>query len=200
MSVRKIHLHGALGKKYGRVVELDVDTVGDAVRGLSVNFKGFLEDLKEGCWRIVRGDKKTGLELELEDVNSFKLGAADLHFFPVVAGSKRSGAIKTVVGVALVGTAVALAGPGAIFSTPLLGGLISTGNVAMVGLSLSIAGVATLLSPKEQQKTNQIDQRSSQLGPSNVYEQGNPVPLVYGEVICGSVVVSSGLQIDPVPA
>lgn len=199
--LRSIHLHGALGKKYAKVVELDVDTVGDAVRGLSVNFKGLLDDLKAGCWRIVRGNPKTGLELELEDINTFKLGNADLHFFPIVAGSKRAGLAKTVVGVALVGAAVALSGGTlAGMGAPLLGGMFTAGNIAMVGLSLTVAGVSTLLTPREHQKTNQQRPNSSQLGPSNVYEQGNPVPVVYGEVICGSVVISSGLQIDPVPA
>lgn len=200
--MRKIYLHGFIGKKYGRKFKFAVTTAGEAVRALAANFPGILEDFKKGHWRIVRGDQSRGLHLELDDVNAFNLGAGDLHFVPSAKGSKRGpggGAIKTVIGVALVGAAVVATGgalgmvlPGILGVTGLTGG-----NLAMMGVALAVSGVASLLSPKEQPTDNQSIKADVALGPVNTYEQGNPVPLVYGECIVGSVVVSSGLTLTP---
>ncbi len=194
---RKIFLHGALGEKYGDCHEFDVATAGEAVRALSVNFKGFAEDLKEGYWEVVRGDTETGLALDLEDVNDFNLGNADLHFIPVPAGSKRRGAIKAVLGVALVGAAMFLSGGtlAGVVGAGLATGM--TGNLAMVGAALTLSGVSSLLAPKEQPKTTPTgDNTSHYMAPGNAYDQGNPVPLVYGQVHAGAVVISAGLRID----
>ena len=200
--MRNVYLHGFLGEKYGPIYRLKVATAGEAIRALNANFKGFTRDMSEHEWEVVRGAEDTGMRLGLEDTNAFRLGNADLHFIPVVAGSKRSGLVKTLLGGALIGAALfmvtgglsAVAGAGVAAMAP--AGL--AGNLGMVGLALTVAGVASLLSPKTNpQKTG--NGASYALGAVNVYTQGNPVPLVYGEVNAGSVVVSSGLSVELVP-
>lgn len=197
--MRKIHLHGTLSK-YTPVIELDVQTAGEAVRALNANFPGFVTDLRAGEWHVIRGDQILGEYLDSVECGALRLGAADLHFVPAVTGAKTGGgALKTVLGVALVGAAFAFSG-GAL-AAPIVFGSLSTGlaygNLAMIGVGMALSGVSQLLAPEDSSKK---DTQSSFIfnGPGNAYEQGSPVPLVYGEVICGGVLVSGGLDIEAI--
>jgi len=195
---RKIYLHGRLSEKFGKVFELEVQTAGEAVRAMCANFPEFTAELKEGSYELVRGhiNEKTGHWLELDQVNSFRLGKADFHIVPHIAGSKNNraaGSTKIILGVALLGAAL--------FLGPVVGiGWLSAGmagNLAMVGLALTVAGVARLLTPAQQ---NPYQQASFSLsGPTNVYDQGNPVPLVYGRCMCGSQLISAAIDVEPIP-
>lgn len=193
--LRKIYLHGALGEKYGDVFELDIETTAEAVRALSANFPEIVKDLREGAWHIIRGDADKGLDLDETMITGFRLGNAELHFIPVVAGSKRGGLLKIVLGVALIGAAFAFSG--GLLATPIAGGMIggmTYGNMAMMGAALALAGVSQLLAPEEKQKKDESSFTMS--GPGNAYEQGSPVPLVYGMAITGGVMVSGGVDIE----
>lgn len=197
--MRCIHLHGALGAKYGRTLRFDVATAGEAVRALCANYPGIMKDLRDGSWHVVRGKKlKDGFSLGEEDIAGFHLGAADLHIAPVARGSKRNGLLKIILGVALVGVAFAFSG-GAL-ATPIMGGGgllggITYGNLAMVGAATALAGVSSLLSPEDKAKDDNENSFTFS-GPGNAYTQGSPVPLVYGEVITGGVMVSGGVDVE----
>jgi predicted phage tail protein len=201
--LRNVWLHGRLADEFGPVFRFDVETAGDAIRALHCNFPTFLVSAQEGSFEIVRGDiEDDSMRLELDQVNEFRLGKADLHIIPHITGSKSQnagGTLKVILGVALVGTALFMSGGtlgAGLMSTGILSGL-TYGNVAMVGVALAVAGVATLLSPKQQDPYNQASFTLS--GPGNSYAQGNPVPLVYGEVIVGSQLVSGSLDIEQIP-
>ena len=133
-------------------------------------------------------------------VNSFNLGNIDFHIIPSIRGSKGAGGvIKIVLGVALIGAALFFSGgtlAAPLMSTGLLSGF-TYGNIAMVGLALGLAGVAALLTPKVQNANQQSSFTLS--GPTNAYDQGNPVPLVYGEVITGSHLISGSMDIERIP-
>lgn len=198
--MRKVYLHGALAEKYGPVFELDVATAGEAVRALGTNFPEIIKDFRENDWHVVRGeDIDNGLSLDEGDLNTFKLGRGDLHFVPYVAGSKRGGLLKIILGVALVGLGFFMGG----FATPILGTTatgapiagLTYGNLMVVGAALALAGVSQLLTPEEKGSEDR-DSSFTFNGPGNTYEQGYPVPLVYGEVITGSVMVSGGLDVE----
>jgi predicted phage tail protein len=198
--MRSIFLHGSLADKYGKVFKLDVKTAGEAVRALSANFPSFMKDVRDGVWHVVRGnDIDKGFSLDENQIAGFRLGKGDLHIVPFIAGSKRGGLLKIVLGAVLVGAAFAFTG-GAL-ATPILGGGgllggITGTQVALFGAAVALAGVSSLLSPEE--KSDETDGSSSftMSGPGNTYEQGNPVPLVYGEVITGGVLVSGGIDIE----
>jgi len=206
--MRKVHLHGRLKKLFGGPFDLEVATAGEAIRALNVNFPGkFMDALKEGSYEVIRGDKKDGDRLDLEDVNTFNLGSADLHIVPVVEGSrsqgKGGGILKAILGVALIGAAIFFSG-GAL-ATPIMGGGgmlggMTYGHMAMLGVALTLAGVSQILSPAEDPSDEtKKDDSFSFSGPGNAYSQGNPVPLIYGEVITGSVLISGGLDIEDIP-
>jgi predicted phage tail protein len=206
---RKICLYGHLKKEFGGIHYFDVATPGEAIRALNVNFPTvFLEALRIGSYRIVRGRKIGGHIVELDNVNTFNIGNAELHIIPVAtgakAGGKGGGALKLVLGVALIGAAVffsggtlaaPLAGMGS--AIPGLGG-ITWGAVGMMGLALTLSGASTMLTPKT--KTSNAASGESVnyafSGPVNSGAQGTALPLVYGEVITGSVTISTALEVE----
>lgn len=204
--MRNIYLYGRLEKQFGRCYRMNTATAGDVVRAIGSQIPEFIKELEKGSYHLIRGPRKSGLSLGLEDVNSFHLGDADLHIIPLIAGRKNGGgALKIILGVALIGAAIFLA-PGvglAGLATPIGGGMLgglTYGNLAMLGIGLALAGAASMLSPQEKtkQKSSNSDASYTLSGPGNAYEQGNPVPLVYGETLTGSVMISGGVDIEQI--
>jgi len=80
--------------------------------------------------------------------------------------------------------------------------------IGAVGLSLALAGTAQLLTPTAQTSAvtsgtdsfNDPRKSYSFSGIQNVSRQGVPVPIVYGETIVGSVVISSGINTEEIAA
>ncbi len=197
--MRNIVLHGSLAKKYGKSFKLNVKTAAEAIRALSANFPSFMNDIREGAWHLVRGnDPDRGLSLDETQVANFRLGKGDLHIVPFVAGSKRGGLLKVILGVVLIGAAFVLtagAGLGAAIGGGALGGITGT-QVALFGAAIALAGVSSLLAPEEKADDTEKQDSFTMSGPGNSYDQGNPVPLVYGEVITGGVLLSGGVDIE----
>lgn len=195
--MRKVYLHGALGARFGESYDLEVRTAGEALRALAANFPDFQQAIADGAWHIVRGEIESGFSLDIEQVTGLGLGKGDLHILPAVAGSKNDGLLKTIVGVALIGAAFAFSG-GALAAPIVMGGMqtgLTFGNLAMIGGALALAGVSTMLAPEEKDKKDR-DSSFVFSGPSNNYTQGSPIPVVIGEVITGSLVVSGGLDVE----
>jgi predicted phage tail protein len=196
--LRKIVLHGRLGKRFGRSFKLDVESPAEALRALILQLRGFREHLREGNYRIVRGQMSRGHDLDL-DCCKLGLGSAgQLHIVPVVAGSA-SGIGKVLAGVALVALAFAMPyfAPGiAAFG---VAGLTVAGVTASIGFSLALGGVAAMLAPSPTLAGGSAtDPKASFLfgGQDNVTTQGGPVPLVYGLFRTGSVVISAGIDTE----
>ncbi|NYZ17205.1 hypothetical protein HL658_32065 [Azospirillum sp. RWY-5-1] len=203
-----VFLYGALRREFGASFDLYVESPVEALRALEANFPGrFLKHIREGHYRVIRGDRRTGLDLDLEMLE-IGLGTKALHIVPVVGGAGRKGGAKVILGVALM--AVAIGASGAM--TPLLAGdltgvgaalgkgFISWSTVAQFGLTMSLTGVAQLMSPqpKAPASLEPADRRPSFLfeGAVNTQEQGGTVPLIYGRVKTGSVVVSAGIETE----
>jgi predicted phage tail protein len=66
--------------------------------------------------------------------------------------------------------------------------------------SLVLGGIAQLLTPIPKIGGAEDDPRKSYSfsGVQNVSRQGVPVPIVYGEMIVGSIVISAGISTDKV--
>lgn len=107
MALREIHLHGKLGKKYGEKIRLDVRSPAEALRALSIQFPGFEEQLREGAYRVVRGDLETGLPLKHDELE-LGLGQKPLHIIPTpVAAGLETIVIVGLTLVAAVGLSLA---------------------------------------------------------------------------------------------
>jgi predicted phage tail protein len=209
MTLRTIHLHGHLKKTFGPSFKFDVRTAGEALRALNCAFPGkFVEALQIGSYKIVRGDKRNGTAFDLELVNSFNLGRADIHVIPVAKGASNSkGTVKTILGVALIGGAIFLSGGTLAAPLSQLGSAVTIGGtslgftwgtVAAIGLGLTLAGVSTLMSNPATASDKTESYAIS--GPTNTGQQGSAIPLVYGEVITGSIGVSFDADIENIGA
>jgi predicted phage tail protein len=207
--MRTIILHGALGAQFGPSFDLDVKSPVEAIRALIVQVKGFRQALREGHYRVLRLTEP----LELEELK-LRLGRAkEIHIVPVIAGSM-SGLGKILTGVAIIGLAIAApyalgmaAGglSGALGASAIgVAGIGTFGQIAGLGAAIALGGVAQMLSPAPTMAGGSaaVDRRASFLFGSadNVTAQGVPVPLVFGEFVTGSVVISVGLSTEEIAA
>lgn len=201
--IRVVRLYGVLGARFGRVHRLVVNSAAEAVHALAVQLQGFEQFFYEAkdrgmVFAVFHGRRNIGQE-EL----GHPPGRAEIRIAPVIAGSKRSGGLQTVIGIALIAVAsyfsggLAATGSGAIFGTA--GGAVWTA-VGAVGISMALSGVTQMLtkSPTGLDAQDGADNRPSYSfgGPVNTQAQGNPVPLGYGRLIIGSAVLSAGIYAE----
>lgn len=206
--LRSIHLHGKLGKEFGAFHRFEIATAGEAMRALNCAFPGrFVKAIEQGYYKIVRGDKRNGMQLDLDLINSFNLGAADLHIIPVAKGAASNtakGTTKIVLGAALVGGAIFLSGGilatpiGALSGVPLLGGT-TYGAVAAIGLGLALSGASTLLTKpagEQAQASNGLSVNGGNIG--NSAKQSDAIPLIYGECLVGSTPIQAWSDVEDI--
>jgi len=206
---KEIHLHGAAGRKFGKLFVLEVDSPRDAIRALISRVKGFREFMEKGSWRIIRG--RAGVTVEELGMTFGK--SNELHLVPVARGAKQGGVGKIIVGALIVVAAVVFSIPSgggsiALGTVAITGTGITYGSIAALGASMILAGTSQLLAstPSSLGNANQREApeaRPSFLfnGPVNVVQEGQPIPLVYGKrVRVGSVVASAGIFTEQLEA
>jgi predicted phage tail protein len=192
--LRKIKLYGKLAKFIGhRVLEADVASAAEAVRFLVTNWPELEKHMADQYYRVSIGT----YDLDLDEIHD-PAGQQAIKIVPVMTGAGAVGRI--LAGVALIALSfliiplgIAAAGAG-----------IATA-VGLAGASLVLGGVAQLLTPTPKVPTGpdtQNDPRKSYSfsGIQNTSRQGTPVPIVYGETIVGSVVISAGIDTVQVQA
>lgn len=190
--LRKIRLYGELAKFVGhRVLEADVASAAEAVRFLLANWPELEQHMAKQHYRV----RTAAHDLGEEDLH-FPMGR-ELRIIPVIVGAGAVGRI--ILGVALVAFSLLLPGVGAA-----IGGALMT-KIGLIGASLILTGIAGLLTPTpklRQGSDSEGDPRKSFSfsGIQNVSRAGVPLPVVYGETIVGSVVISAGIDIVQVIA
>ena len=207
--LRKIRLYGKLAKFIGhRVLEADVATAAEAVRFLLANWPELERHMSDQHYRVSVGS----YDLDLEELHD-PAGQQEIKITPVLAGAGGS-TTKILIGIALIAGAIIL-GPAAGGFLGLGMGLSGAGmgiiggaaaiTFGLIGVSLVIGGIAQLLTPTPKVPTGpdtQNDPRKSYSfsGIQNTSRQNTPVPIVYGETIVGSVVISAGIDTVQVQA
>lgn len=206
MTVKNIYLHGALGDEFGsgpfKVAARTPFMITRVLIGiLGVKFR---QMISEGRFHLLKGKVrhwKTGkglcsignaiiggdlVEKDIgEDEVSMGFSAEELHYIPAVEGS--GNAFRIILGVALI-VADSL--------------VFHTGYLTSLGIGLALGGIVGLLTPVA--KVTNSDYNANQLasnifqGQQNVTTQGVPVPLVFGRFLCGSVVISAGIEAEDV--
>lgn len=183
--LKTVRLYGALGKQFGRVHHLAISSPREAVKALSRTIDGFQQFLLDAeskglAFTVFRGKENIGPE-QYEEPS----GKTDIRIAPVIIGSKQAGLFQIVVGVVLL-----VAG----FFT---GGTTWGPAMMMLGGALAISGVISSLTTQAVTDTSgdSVNNRASYNfnGPLNTEAQGNPVPILYGELIVGSAVISAGI-------
>ena len=204
--LRKVKLYGQLTEFVGhKEFEVKVDNVSQAVSFLIHNFAGLEAYMSPKYYQVKVGNDEIGA-----DELGYPVGQQDIHFIPVISGAGR-GFGKILLGALLITGAVmagggfgalkVFGGEGLVFEG--FKGLL--GNVAMnLGVGLTIMGVSEMLFPlPEPQKFNSEEDPQLSFnfsGVQNTSRAGTPVPIVYGEIITGSVVISAAIDTNQVEA
>jgi predicted phage tail protein len=186
--LRKIKLYGALAKFVGhRVLEADVATAAEAVRFLVTNWPALEGHMAKQYYRV----HTAGEDLTLDDVHN-PVGR-EIQIVPVMAGAGALGRI--LLGIALIG--LAFAGGAGVFGAAFAKNLGLFAAIKGLGASLVLGGIAQVLTPTPKTSTDEGDPKKSFSfsGIQNTTRAGVPVPVVYGEMLVGGIVVSAGADI-----
>ena len=176
-----VYLAGDLGRRFGRVWKLVCRTPAEAIRLIGLarpDFKRYMREVsKDGMRFHVISDTRSRTEAELP----LPAGKRLIISQEVVGAKGKGGSILEIVaGVVLI--AVSL------FFPPAYAG--EAALVGSVGASLVLAGITQLLSPQAPGSTSSYYFN----GASNTVTQGQPVPVVYGEMMVGGLPISSSLS------
>ena len=187
MQLKKIKVYGKLrqflGKSYFMAA---VKSPQQAMSFLIANFEGIQKHMNDQIYKI-----KMGGRVVTEEYLSMS-GQGDIQIIPIAVGAR--GALKIVLGV---GAVVLGAG------VPLLGLTIGSAVAPVftaIGTSMLFGGVTDLLAPQnpvpDVSSVSDIDPAIrgsySFSGIQNVSSSGVPIPIIYGLVFSGSIIISSG--------
>jgi predicted phage tail protein len=195
--LREILVYGRLAKFLGRrVFRAEVATAAEAVRFLVANFPQLERHMADQHYRV----SIAGYDLSMDEIHD-PAGQQQIKIVPVLAGAG-GGIGRILLGAALIagafftgGATIGLLG----LAAPIAVSTVLSG----IGISLVLGGVAQLLSPVPMDLSGadgNDDPRKSYSfsGVQQTSRQGVPVPIVYGETLVGSVVISAGVETERV--
>jgi predicted phage tail protein len=192
-----IKLYGQLGNLFGKEHQRLVRTTKEAMRALCCTLKGFENYMKSSRFRgltyAVYVNKKNIGEDDLEYPNVGR----EIRIVPVIIGSKRAGALQTILGAVLVvvGAIGAFTPIGQAF-----GGAAWGPYMMQAGGALLAGGIIQMISPQasglssKQDADNQASYAFG--GVTNTAAQGYPVPLAYGKRRIGGAIISAGIYVE----
>ena len=186
-----VRFYGSL-KQFGSDFRLDCQTTAEVIHALTSHIPKLRQFIQQGLFTVRVGRDyfdnrylEKGLSQKLKD-------DATVHFTPTLKGSKRGGLFGVITGVALIAGALAL-GP--------LGFSVIGANAAWMvgglGASLLLGGVAQMLTKMPDMKLGsekEKKQSTSFTNLSNMAAQGRIVPLAYGRIRVGSLIISQGIE------
>lgn len=211
--VARVILHGRLRKKFGKEFAIGASTPARAIKILCILLDGFRQELQKGQYRVIRGSLKKGVTMSAPALHMLLPPDGVVHLMPVAAGGKNSGGGKILIGVILVAAAIALpelapayfgaAVPATATTVAVAGGSIAVastvagvsvlGGLALFGGAMILGGLASILA-KDLRPQQQLGNSFLLSGALNVATAGGPVPVVYGRMRIGSVVISLGYE------
>ena len=201
--LRKVKLYGELAEFVGhKQFDVQADSIAKVVSFLVNNFPKVEKYMNPKYYQVKVGNYSID-----KDEIYFPIGQEDVHIVPVIAGAGR-GIGKILLGAALIAGAFLIPGlPGgaATFSMKAgLGGGFLAKSMVYLGASLVLSGVSEMLFPvpKPKEFRSEEDPRLSFSfsGAQNTSRAGTPVPLVFGTMVTGSVVISGAVDTQQVQA
>ena len=203
--LRNVKLYGEVAKCVGhKEFEVKAETVGRAVSFLIHNFPGIESFMSPNYYQVKVGD----YDVNEEEIHH-PVGKQDIHFIPVISGAGR-GLGKVLLGAVLIGIAIAAPGSGFLangamgFGSTVAGKFSLAATLGNIGIGLVLTGVSEMLFPlpEPQKFSSEEDPQLSFnfAGVQNTSRAGTPVPIVYGEIITGSVVISAAVDTNQVEA
>jgi predicted phage tail protein len=212
--MKEVVLNGFLGEKYGRDWKMKANNIGDVFACIEANKPSFRRDMIEfaeagGDISIQCGD----IFIEDEEELLYSIGPNDIIITPLPAGAK-GGASKLLMAALIVGSffipgssALLISGGGGFGA---LGGGLNLASAASVlavkGVGalnfagLALAGVATglamqglgqMMAPDPSVDGVEANDQYLFDTPQNTIAQNNIVPVLFGEMIVGGVIIST---------
>lgn len=197
--LREIRVYGQLAKFLGRRKFMAaVDSAAEAIRFLIANYPQVEQHMcQDGRhYRVLVGEHSVGME-ELHG----PAGGHAIKIVPVIGGAG-GGVGQIIAGVALVAAAIFIPGLGLglggalVTKIGLLGGALILGGISQaLTPTPTLATSGTYSGPQGTTNTEMDPQKSySFSGIQNTSRAGVPLPLAFGEIICGSIVISAGID------
>ena len=201
--LRTVKVYGHLAEHCGQsVFEALVRVPADAIKFLLCNFPELRGLMRDGYYKVAVGKYDLQLADHPEQLH-YPMAADDVvKVIPVVSGAGGRGVGAILVGAALIGVAIASGGAGFALGAKGIGfvGAGATPSVLAaaagnIGLALTLGGIATMITPVPQlpEAPGEGQGGFAFSGAINTSQEGIPVPVVYGEMIVGSVVLSTRL-------
>ena len=220
--LRKVKLYGELADFVGhKELEAVINSTADAIKFLITNFDGLEAHMADRHYKVLV-DKSEIAEDEIQ----YPIGKSSVSIVPVITGAGGNTS-RILLGGALIGASFLFPGAG-MFGTFGSGGVAAAGSTltqaqiaagltvggkvmtgigsltSAIGASLVLQGVSNMLFPLPGMPdfSNEEDPRISFSfsGVQNTSRAGTSHPIVYGEIITGSVVISAGVDTNQVAA
>jgi predicted phage tail protein len=202
----KIKVYGRLARFLGeRSFEAEISTPLHAFKFLLANFPHLERHMMEQNYCV-----KVGKD-EIDETELFNpIGQQEIKIVPVAIGSR--GFTRILAGVALVGLTVATGGFGTFaasgggfagigFGAGTAGSITLGSSLAAaagnLGIYLALSGAAQMLTPVPKPPGVSDDPQSQNFsfsGVQNTSRAGTALPVIYGEIFAGSLVVSAGID------
>ena len=201
--LKKVKLYGDLAEVTGhKEFDVAVNSIAQAVSFLINNFPVLESHMSCRYYKVLVDEQ----EISEQEIH-FPTGQGVIKFVPVIQGA--GGNFGRIL---LGGALIALSFSAGIFTNPLALGTESFLGLAKAGLgakatfgigaALVLSGVSGMLFPvpKMPEFSSEQDPRLSFSfsGTQQTSRAGTPVPVVYGEIFTGSVVISGGIDTEQV--
>ena len=201
--LRKLKLYGELATFVGhKEFEIKVHSLPQAISFLVNNFPEVEAHMNPKYYQVKIGNYEIN-----EDELNFPIGQQDIHIIPVISGAG-DGLGQFLFGAVLIGASFFFPGAGLFGTTSFLGAAAGTGagtligtGISAIGAGLILQGVGNMLYPTQEIGFEDNPQISFNFaGTQNTARAGTPVPIVYGEIFTGSVVISGDIDTEAVQA
>ena len=183
--IRDIILYGEARKLFGKKYRLDVESPAEAIKALSMMVDGFRE------WLLKNKDEKFVVTVNGKSIEESMLtarGEGDITIrVASIRARKGGGAFGIIAGLALLAFT---------WWNPFTWAYETQLALYAVGAGLVLSGAAMMLSPQLKPSDDKDDGKlkSHTFGIQQNSGQGDPVPVVYGEILAKPVVISSGIS------
>lgn len=175
-----VRFYGSL-KQFGSEFRLDCKTPAEVVQALTSQIPKLRQFIQQGLFTVRVGREYLDNRYLEQGLNQLLKDNSTVHFTPVLKGSKKAGLFQTIVGAVMVVV-------GAVFQQYYLVG---------AGIAMVAGGVAQMLTkmpPMSTGKDAERKQSTSFSNLSNMAAQGRPMPLAYGRIRVGSLIISQGVE------
>lgn len=178
-----VRFYGSL-KQFGTEFRLDCKTPAEVVQALTSQIPKLRQFIQQGLFTVRVGREYLDNRYLEQGLNQHLKDNSTVHFTPVLKGSKKAGLFQTIVGAVMV----------------VVGAFTSwVGGAALIagGIGLMAGGVAQMLTKMPSMSTGKDAERkqsTSFSNLSNMAAQGRPMPLAYGRIRVGSLIISQGVE------